>query len=200
MASWSKRVIIPEPKHNPVTHKYTYDELYAEYWEKLHRQFSMSIDDWHLAEDLTQEVMLRVLKFWDRIQWDKLTGAIGTIANNVRYDYLNERTNKVDKDSYDDMFEFEQHDEGITDPVRLLVTEQAIKGVDGFLKSLKDKDKDVFVDFYLNNMEITEVCDKHNMKRNHVYVQLFRIRELLNDEFRKMDIIPDGGWNAVHSY
>lgn len=189
-----KRITVPAPKKDdPST--YTYDELYAEYWDRLHILYSYSIQDYHDAEDLAQEALIRIWRYWDRIQWNKLGGAIAVIVNNVRYDYVRGNFDKPDKEFYEDTLEFESHDDGITDPLRKLVIERAADAVNEFTGVLRDKDREIFLDFYTRDMDIEDLCQKYGMKRTHIYVQLHRIRELLHECFDAYDLIPDGYWN-----
>lgn len=189
-----KRITVPAPKKaDPST--YTYEELYEEYFKKLHMLFYSSIQDYHDAEDLTQNTLIRVWRYWDKIQWDKLGGAIGTIANNVRYDYVRGHFDKPDKAFYEDVLDFESHDDGITDPLRKLVIERAGDAVHEFTEILRDKDREIFLDFYTRDMVIGDLCEKYGMKRTHLYVQLHRIRDLLHECFDAYDLIPDERWS-----
>lgn len=188
-----KRITVPAPrKADPST--YTYEELYAEYWDRLHILYSYSIRDYHDAEDLAQEALVRIWRYWDRIQWNKLGGAIAVIVNNVRYDYVRGNFDKPDKEFYEDTLEFESHDDGITDPLRKLIIERAADAVNEFTGVLKDKDREIFLDFYTRDMDIEDLCQKYGMKRTHIYVQLHRIRELLHECFDAYDLIPEGCW------
>ncbi|MGL5015037.1 MAG: RNA polymerase sigma factor [Bacteroidales bacterium] len=193
-----KRITIPAPRKLD-TSTYTYEELYDEYWGRIQMLFAHSGIDWHDAEDLAQESLFRVWKYWNRIQWDKVSGAIAVIVNNVRYDYLRGNFDKPDKEFYEDTIEFESHDEGITDPLRKLVIERAADAVNEFTEVLRDKDREIFLDFYTRDIDIEEMCEKYGMKRTHIYVQLHRIRDLLHECFDAYDIIPNGYWNYGHA-
>lgn len=189
-----RRITVPAPKKaDPST--YTFEELYEEYWDRLHMLYFQSIKDYHDAEDLAQEALIRVWRYWDRLQWNKLGGAIAVIVNNVRYDYVRGNFDKPDKEFYEDTFEFESHDEGITDPLRKLIIERAADAVNDFTEILRDKDKEIFLDFYTRDMGIEDLCVKYGMKRTHIYVQLYRIRDLLHECFDAYDLIPEGHWN-----
>lgn len=186
-----KRIIVPQPKRE----SYTYEELYEEFWPRFQTLFTLSIKDYHTGEDLAQEVMIRVWRYWDRIQWDKLAGALGVIANNVRYDYLKENFDKPDKNFYEDELEFDHHDSGITDPLRKLIIERAADVVQEFAEALKNEDKEIFLDFYTRDFDIDDLCSKYGMKKTHVYVKLFRIRDLLLFCTEDYDLLPEGDWN-----
>ncbi|MGL5965146.1 MAG: RNA polymerase sigma factor [Fusobacteriaceae bacterium] len=189
-----KWITVPAPrKADPRT--YTYEELYEEYWPALHKLYYYSVRDFHEAEHLAQEAMFKVWRYWDRLQWDKLGGAIGRIANNVRYDYLRGNFEKPDKEFYDDVLEFESHDEGVTDPLRKLIIERAADCVEEFSDGLKDKYREIFLDFYTRDMDIAEICEKHKMQRGNIYTHLHRIRTMLGESFGMYDLIPDGYWN-----
>lgn len=177
--------------HTPRQEEYTFEELYKEYWPVLQKAYS-SVAGYHEAEDMAQEAMLRIWRYWDRIQWDKLEGVVGTIANHVRYDYLYKNFDKPDKEFYEDVLEFECHDVGIQDPLRTVIADQAFDWVSTFLEVLDGMDRYLFVSFYLENVTIEEMSEKSKLRKSHIYVQLHRIRELLKECYERYDIIPDG--------
>ncbi|BBU72759.1 RNA polymerase sigma factor [Cronobacter phage vB_CsaP_009] len=184
----AKRVIAPEPKKKG---RYSFEELYTEYWKPLRDQFYFTERDFHLAEDLAQETLLRVWLYWDRIQWDKLTGAIGTIANNVRYGYVRKEFDRPDKEIYDNILDFESHDDGITDPIRDILNDESSKFIQMAFNRLKDDDKELFTDIYLRNTDTKEVAKKHGITLNFVYVRLHRIRNSLVSTLERYDISFD---------
>ncbi|UZV39660.1 RNA polymerase ECF sigma factor [Trabzonvirus APT65] len=186
-----KRITVPQPRQST----YTYEQLYDEFWGKFQALFAYSIKDYHMGEDLAQEVMIRVWRYWDRIQWDKLAGALGVIVNNVRYDYLKDNFDKPDKNFYEDELEFDHHDSGITDPLRKLIIERAADVVQEFAEALKNEDREIFLDFYTRDFDIDDLCNKYGMKKTHVYVKLFRIRDLLLFCTEDYDLLPEGDWN-----
>ncbi|UIW10562.1 RNA polymerase ECF sigma factor [Aeromonas phage BUCT695] len=183
----AKRISVPVPKKD----RYTYEELYEEYWKPLKLSFYFMEKDVQLAEDLAQETMLRVWMYWDRIQWDKLGGVIATIANNVRYGYKRKDYDRVDKDLYDNVLDFECHDEGLTDPIRFVMNNEASYFVQYAFNKLKDKERELFSDVYLRNLDTKTVAKKHKISQSHIYVRLHRIRNQLITSLDKYNIDPD---------
>lgn len=181
----ARRVSAPAPKK---THYETFDEVYNEFWAPLQKQFFYMERDYHLAEDLAQETLLRIWQYWDRIQWDKLGGVIGTIANNVRYGYVRKEFDRVDTELYDNVLEFECHDDGITDPLRDVLNNEASTFIQYAFNKLKDSEKELFSDIYLRNLETKDVAKKHSISVGHVYVRLHRIRNQLTDNLERFDI------------
>lgn len=181
----ARRLSAPTPKKNNYK---DFDELYREYWGPLQKQFFYMEKDYQLAEDLAQETMLRVWQYWDRIQWDKLGGILGTIANSVRYGYVKKQFDRVDTEKYDNILDFECHDEGLTDPIRDVLNNEASGFIQYAFDRLKENERDLFSDIYLKNMTTKEVASKHKMATGHVYVQLFRIRSKLVNNLEKHDI------------
>ncbi|AEK81962.1 RNA polymerase sigma factor [Salmonella phage SeKF_80] len=183
----AKRISAPTPKKT----SYTFEELYAEFWGPLQKQFFYMEKDYHLAEDLAQETLLRVWQYWDRIQWDKLGGVIGTIANNVRYGYVRKEFDRVDTELYDNVLEFECHDDGLTDPIRELLSDEASNFVQEAFESLKDSERELFADIYLKNLETKDVAKKHRMTANNIYVSLHRIRNRLIVNLEPHNVVLD---------
>lgn len=174
----AKRLSVPVPKKN---HYKDFDELYREYWKGLQKQFYYMEKDFQLAEDLAQETMIRVWQYWDRIQWDKLGGVIGTIANNVRYGYVRKEFDRVDTEMYDNILDFECHDEGLTDPIRDVLNNESSVFIQDAFERLKEGERELFTDIYLRNLATKDVAKKHGMSMGYVYVQLHRIRNQLVD-------------------
>lgn len=181
----ARRISAPIPKKERYE---TFEELYEEFWDPLHKQFYYMDKDFHLAEDMAQETMLRVWQYWDRLQWDKLGGAIGTIANRVRYGQMRKEMGRPDDQLYDDILEFECHDEGITDPVREVMNHQASEIISGIFDKLREEERELFSDVYLRNLSIAEVAEKHEITKPHVYVKLYRIRDQLIGRLDRYDI------------
>lgn len=182
----AKRIIAPMPKKEG---RYeSFDEFYKEYWDALRNQFYYTERDFHLAEDLAQETLLRIWQYWDRLQWDKIAGAVGTIANNVRYGYIRKEFDRPDKDLYDNILEFECHDEGITDPLRDILNNEASGYVQKAFEKIKEEDKSIFSDVYLRNIETKDVAKKHGITLNLIYVRLHRIRNHLASYLELNDI------------
>lgn len=193
----ARRVSLPNQKLK----KYTYEELYSEYWEQLFKQFYSLEKDFHIAEDLAQETMMRIWIYFDRVQMDKVSGIVGTIANNTRFDYMRKYLNRVDTQSYDEtegILEFACHDEGLTDPLRALLQNEAGFHIDKILITFTDFEKDIFADMYLRNMKIDSITDKYKMTRTNVYVKLFRIRNKFVEMLKPFGI--DYNFRGNHDY
>lgn len=192
MANYNMRwITLPAPKKED-PFDYTFDELYSEYWGTFHKLYFYSIKDWHEAEDLAQITMIKIWRYWDRIQWNKLAGAMATIVNCVRHDHVTQKLSKMEDDFSSFELEFDSHDEGVTDPLRTMITERAMSAVNEFLGVLDGDEKELFLDFYTRSKTIDEVCEEHKIKRTNAYVQLHRIRELLTECFERYDLVPEG--------
>ena len=184
----ARRVSLPAPKKD----NYTFEEVYMEYSKHLYTSFYALERDHHIAEDLTQETLFRIWQYWDRIQWDKLVGIIGTIANHTRFGYMRKHLNRVDTESYDveeGMYEFEMHDEGLTDPLRELMLDQALEETFSCVEKLCPKEQEIFYDTYIEGLDVHQLMEKYKNSKVAIYVRLFRIRnKLLNRlEFRGVD-------------
>lgn len=198
MANYNMRwIVLPAPKQDP--YSYTFEELYSEYWGTFHKLYFYSIKDWHEAEDLAQITMIKIWRYWDRLQWNKLAGAMATIVNCVRHDWVSQKLSRYEDDFSSDELEFDKHDEGITDPLRTLIVGRAMDAVQDFLGVLDIDEKELFLDFYTRSKSIDEVCEDRNIQRSNAYVQLHRIRDLLSECFERYDLVPEGRVNyGIH--
>lgn len=181
----ARRISAPNPKRD---HYENFDVLYKEMWSPLQKQFFYMEKDYQLAEDLAQETMLRVWLYWDRIQWDKLGGVVGTIANNVRFGYVRKEFDRVDTEMYDNILDFEHHDDGINDPIRELLGNEDSGFVQLSFSKLKESERELFSDIYLRNLDTKQVAKKHGISVGHVYVRLHRVRNQLIDSLEKYEV------------
>lgn len=182
---------IPQPKQQT----YDFTELYKEFYSPMLKQFYAHLGNIQDAEDVTQDLFEKILKYWPRIQWDKLTGLLAILARNVKYDHLKRLKERPDSVGMDNELEFECHDEGISDPIRLLVKNRSVDIVAEASSVLTGQDRDIFTDFYFNSMHSEEICEKYNIKKGKFYDCTHRIRRILRKKFKGRDFAPDGSWN-----
>lgn len=173
----ARRVVAPDPEKE----SYTYEELYKEYWPKLHLAFYGIMKDWHVAEDLAQDTLFQLWRYWDRIHWARLSGVIGLTANSAMRMHMRKERMQVPCDDDVDVLEYEQENEDcIYDPVKLLLqaehlelTEERIRSLLGGVNYL------VFCKYYIENKSVDEICDTLSVKKSAIYVRLKRIRDRL---------------------
>lgn len=181
-----KRISVPAPQKD----SYSYEELYTEYWPILVSLFKRTIPDPDESEDLAQLTMIRVWIYWDKIQWDKLENVIGVIANGIKCDYMNKRHTQSFIEFESDELEFEGYSDGITDPMRALVNSQLDEVFNSiFLHIDKARDREVFLDYYVKELDIEQLCDKHKITRNHAYLIFHKCRNIVRDAFDYEDFI-----------
>lgn len=182
---------IPQPKQQ----EYDFTGLYREYYKPMVKQFYSHLGNHEDAEDVAQDFFEKFLKYWKNIQWDKLTGLMAIVARNVKYDHLRKIKGRPDNVEMDNELEFECHDEGISDPIRLLVRNRSVDIVSEAAAVLEGQDRDIFMDFYFNSMASEEICEKYGIKKGKFYDCTHRIRRILRKKFKGRDFAPDGSWN-----
>lgn len=181
----AKRISTPNPSKSYYS---TFEEFYSEMWGPLQKRFFYSEKDHQTSEDLAQETMIRVWKYWDRIDWTKINGAFATIANNARWGYQRKDFNRVDTEKYDNVLEYESDDDGIEDPIKKLLNSESYHYVKKALGELTDDERELFKDRYLRNLTLDQVVSIHGITRNNLYVKLFRIRDKIKVCLNKVDI------------
>lgn len=186
------RIVIPPQKRET----YDYTSLYLEFWKPVHKQFTYLIKDPWESEDLAQEVFERLIRYWDNIQMDKVTGLLATVATNVLYDFTSGRLNKPNNREYVEAFmDFDMHDEGITDPLRKLVSERAAEAISVISKYFPERDRNIFLSKYTQNLSTKEIAKAHGVKDNYVHVILFNMRKEVIAHLDGLDLAPEERWD-----
>lgn len=192
-----RRVIIPAPKLE--LHLYTKDLLCNEYWKPIYRlALQMTRNHWD-SEDITQQVMEKILKGWERIQWENLAGFIATIFHNAKSDYYTQMYNRPSVGAENPDQKIDYDDRGDSDPLRLLIRGDAYEQVLFGLDRLKQKDRMLLLDRILTDKSVEELSVKYGIKTPQgVYEKISRIRKVLTAKCGGTDFLPNGEWNSQY--
>lgn len=188
----SKRYVSIPPVSKPVNN---ITDLYLEMHDNLVKAFSRTLTDAEFAEDLSHDVFEKLLRYPPQ-SWDKIEALVATIANCLRADFNKDRYSSGDTQFIDDILEFECHDEGITDPMRLMVIAEARLVIDEFIATLSPKHQGIFTDYYFNDFDIQDLVDKHGSTRKSISTELRRMRKKFEMKFGEYDLVPEETWIA----
>lgn len=146
-------------------------ELYEEYSIKVRNFILSKVNDFHLAEDLTAEVFVKVYDKLDTYDKSKssLSTWIFTITRHHLIDYY--RTRKVNVELPEDLTYEDEDDE-------TLCTEENIAILREGLKRLNIKERNVIILHYYSKMTLKDVAKK--MGISYAYVKLLHAKALLH--------------------
>ena len=78
----------------------TFESLYRDYYQKVYAFLNRMCADGDLAEDLTQDVFVRLLDYKQMLRPDTVKYFLFTIARNIVTDYIRRYYKKQEIDSY----------------------------------------------------------------------------------------------------
>lgn len=134
----------------------TNEEIFIQYHKKIERYIYGKVSDKHVAEDLTSVVFLKVCDKLSNYDETKASIAtwIYTIANNTVIDYY--RTHKSFEEIPEDIAGAEEIDEGI-------ISEEMLSELAMALKKLPERERDLLVLRYYDNMSLKDIAVKMGM-------------------------------------
>ena len=155
----------------------TEEEIYIQYHDKIEYYIYRKVSDKYVAEDLTSVVFMKV--------YDKLSGYdsskasvatwIYTIANNTVIDYY--RTHKVFDEIPEEIANTDEIDENI-------INEEMLSELASALKKLPERERDLLVLRYFDNMTLRDISVKMGMSYANAKVvhakAINRMRDYLN--------------------
>jgi RNA polymerase sigma-70 factor (ECF subfamily) len=151
-----------------------FDELVARWHGPLWRYARQLTGDDERADDLVQDVWIRVLRAIERLRdGSRLRPWLFGIARRAAMDRLRQKYAQPDIRSMDDVEMPEERE------VRDLETESQL--LNDELERLPVVERDVLALFYLQQLSLTELADVLEVPLGTVKSRLFRARRLLRD-------------------
>ncbi len=140
--------------------------------------------DRHEAEDIAQEVFIKVFRFIDKFRFDaKFSSWIHQIAVNTSLDVVRKQKNRSD---YIDDTELEKRDSDsaigsgeIKSPEKATIEEVLHNRVRGVLGELSRQEHSAFVMRYYNGLKHQEIAEVMSLSVNTVKTMLFRGKKKL---------------------
>ena len=145
------------------------EKIYEEYYLKVRNFVLSKVNDYHLAEDLTSDIFVKIYSKYDSFDDTKssLSTWIFTITRHHLIDYY--RTRRVNEELPEDLT---YEDEGES-----IATDENIELLKRGIKSLNDKERAVISFHYYSKLTLKEIAQKMNI--SYAYVKILHTKALL---------------------
>ncbi len=140
------------------------------------------------ADDITQEVLIRIWNNIDNFNIDKAKSWIMRTTHNLCLDYLRKRQTATKKFiDIDEEFENNFIEEDVLSDPEISLRREFIKSkIKDAVESLPEVLKSVFVMYELEGMKYKEISEVLNLPMNSVKVYLLRARKKLQLELKEL--------------
>lgn len=149
-------------------------DLMGKYADSVLRMCYLYLKDYHLAEDVTQETFIRVMKNYDKFRKESSVKTwIIQIAINLCKNQM--KTWWYKRQNFDDVMEiaYDVYYDGCMDRQELF----------NKINKLSPKHKEIILLYYYQEMSVSEIAEVLKLKGSAVKVRLFRAREQLKLNF-----------------
>jgi RNA polymerase sigma-70 factor (ECF subfamily) len=161
-----------------------FSHIVSEYQKMIFTIVFKIIDNREDAEDITQEIFIKVFKSLDSFKEESgFSTWLYRIAYNTTLSEIRKR--KIVFASFDNDFS-NLEDEEINENIENFATEERILYLEQALKTLPAEDALLITMFYLDNQSIDEISRISDLSQANVKVKLHRIRKKLAMEINKL--------------
>lgn len=155
-------------------------EAYVETRERIIMYIANRINDYAEAEDLAQDVFVRLLEYGAAVSPATVNGLIYTVARNITFDYLRYKYRHAEAESY--IFGTCSEPES-TDESEIIARD--IEDFEmRFLSMLPAKRQTVYKLFRFNGMRTSDIADRYEVSvrtvENHLRLARIEIRERMS--------------------
>ncbi len=162
-----------------------FTHLVKRYQERVHALAWRKTDDFHVAEEITQDTFLRAYKHLRKLKNPNLfAGWIYVIANRLCDTWLKKRT--PDIESLDNLptvaLEEQRYAEYMEKQLEERASEKRVDLVKRLLKKLPESERIVITLHYLAGSSVKEISDFLGVSSNTVKSRLYRARQRLKKE------------------
>ncbi len=165
-----------------------YNLLLKQYKDRIYSYSIYMLKNSMDAEDVTQEVLVRLWKNIDNFNLSSAKSYIMTMTHNLCIDYLRRRKLFVNREiEIDEVFEetYLNVDKSI-EPEEMTNSRDLNQKLKSAIESLPEKLKSVFVMYQLQGMKYKEISDVLDIPINSVKVYLMRARTILQKELKQV--------------
>lgn len=177
----------------PTKDEYVLEDVYSEYYDSIFRTAYGYTKDYHDAEDVTQEIFLRILYKWKYFDGKQLAQFISTQASQAHIDWF--KANRWEKDfrSYDAMFlpdaDWNHPESNECDPLLIMLRDATGDCLRHKLSQLKPMDYDLFRMVYIDGYKASEAAMEVGINKSNVDIRLFRVRQYMSSCITRDDIL-----------
>ena len=167
---------------------YAFQEIVERYKKKIYYIAYDIVGDFHEAEDVSQEVFIKMYRSLDRFRKDAKMGSwLYQIAVNTAIDSLRRKKSKprINVEDIDSVRKQEQALESASpeaDPERRAVASLMQEHIDSALNKITPQERTVFVMRHYNEFKIREIADVLEVSSGTVKSLLFRALKKLRKE------------------
>ena len=165
-----------------------FQRLVEQYKKKVYYLANDILGDHHEAEDISQEVFIKVFRFIKKFRKDaKLSSWIYKITVNTSIDVKRKKTKKTHIFMEDSQMESIQQDSSLTgtrinNPEHRAEVNMLQSRIEQLLHKVSPKERSVFVMRYYNEFKTTEIAEALNVSTNTIKSLLFRAKKKLRKE------------------
>jgi RNA polymerase sigma-70 factor, ECF subfamily len=162
-------------KHKP---KKSFRYYYSMYFEKIYRYIFFRVDrDKATAEDLTSEIMLKAYENYDRFDHEKKFSVwIYRIAHNHLVDFYKKA--KLDKVPLENADYATGKNENFGEKIDVKINSKEVAQI---LKSLPEKQRDIVILRFFDDLSHKEIADILDIKETYVRVSLHRAIQFIKE-------------------
>jgi len=145
------------------------------------------------ADDVTQEVLIRLWKNLDNFNLNAAGAYIMKMTHNLCIDYLRRRNISVNREiEIDSVFEETyQNADDVKNPENIIRQENLNKKLKGAIENLPENLKSIFIMYQMQGMKYKEISIVLDIPINSVKVYLMRARIKLQKELKEFkDEVP----------
>lgn len=151
------------------------------------------------AEDVTQEVFLRLWRYWDRVDRDRMAAWVMRVTHNCCIDWIrSKKTSVLQQRSRVDVDALVSNADGDSDPESQYVLTEEQKVLLDAMETLPEKTKSMLLLHYFQGLKYEEIGEILDTKVSTVKVAVHRGRKVLRDVLREQ--FPENMGKGYHEY
>lgn len=128
-------------------------------------------------EEICSEVIFILWKNTNRLNINKyLSSYIAGVTRNIVREYLRKNKFNLDISDYENsLYSFDKLD---------IMNDNIISKIESKLETMKEVDRQIFIDFYYSSKSIKDIAKEQNMSEFSIKQRLYRIRKIIRKEVR----------------
>lgn len=178
----------------PAKNEYIYEELYREYYPsvlKIAMRYSDTLED---AEDVTQEIFMRLLINWNRLDFRNLAKCISITAQQTHCNWHRYYVKQgADLYSYDSLFlpdaDWNHPTSSFGDPYSEMINYDILGCFEDKFNILKDDDKRLLNYVYGYGYTIAEAAMEIGISKTAAENRIWRTKNLMETCYSRNDVL-----------